>query len=125
MEVNHVHHKRGKEHLCGPRRFSLPARHQPEKTLLYQLVSKHNSTFRQLLAEEGSALPGYVQREFKDYLKCGRLEHGFLQVHCETCHEERLVAFSCKRCGIATDLRSIQVGQKNGTNMLYLFIHNI
>jgi hypothetical protein len=25
------------------------------------------------LAEEGSVLPGYVQREFEDYLKCGRL----------------------------------------------------
>ncbi len=36
-------------------------------------------------------LPGYVQREFEDYLKCGRLEHGFLRVRCENCHEERLV----------------------------------
>ena len=47
------------------------------------------------LAEEGRMLPGYVQREFEDYLKCGRLEHGFLRVRCENCHEERLVAFSC------------------------------
>jgi len=44
-------------------------------------------------------LPGYVQREFEDYLKCGRLGHGFLRVRCENCHEERLVAFSCKRRG--------------------------
>jgi len=40
-----------------------------------------------------------VQREFEDYLKCGRLEHGFLRVQCEDCHSERLVAFSCKRRG--------------------------
>ena len=72
-------------------------RHRPEKTLLYQLVSKHYPVFRQQLAEEGKILPGYVQREFEDYLKCGRLEHGFLRVRCETCHAERLVAFSCKR----------------------------
>ncbi len=69
-------------------------RHRPEKTLLYQLVSKHHPVFRQQLAEEGRMLPGYVQREFEDYLKCGRLEHGFLRVRCENCHEERLVAFS-------------------------------
>lgn len=28
-----------------------------------------------------------------------RLEHGFLRVRCEVCHQERLVAFSCKRRG--------------------------
>jgi len=39
-------------------------------------------------------LRGYVQREFEDYLKCGRLEHGFLRVRCDSCHFEHLVAFS-------------------------------
>jgi ribosomal protein S27E len=40
-----------------------------------------------------------VQQEFEAYLKCGRLEHGFLRVRCESCHAEHLVAFSCKRRG--------------------------
>ena len=35
-----------------------------------------------------------AQRDFEDYLKCGRLEHGFLRVRCDTCHAERLLAFS-------------------------------
>ncbi len=73
--------------------------HQPEKTLLYQLVSGYYPAFTEYLAREGKVLPIYVQREFKAYLKCGRLEHGFLRVRCENCHEERLVAFSCKRRG--------------------------
>ncbi len=34
-------------------------------------------------------LLGYVQREFEDYLKCGRLEDGFLRVRCTECHQER------------------------------------
>ncbi len=51
------------------------------------------------LTEQGRELPGYVQREFEDYLKCGRLEHGFLRVRCASCHTEHLVAFSCKRRG--------------------------
>jgi len=74
-------------------------RHRPKKTLLYQLVSRHYPVFRQQLAEDGRILPDYVQRKFEDYLKCGRLEYGFLRVRCETCHEERLVAFSCRRRG--------------------------
>jgi Transposase zinc-binding domain len=40
-----------------------------------------------------------VQEEFAAYLKCGRLEHGFLRVRYEACHAEKLVAFSCKRRG--------------------------
>ena len=40
-----------------------------------------------------------VCREFDEYLKCGRLQHGFLRVRCEACHYENLVAFSCKRRG--------------------------
>ena len=36
-------------------------------------------------------LPAYVEREFEDYLKCGRLEHGFLRVRCDACHDEKLV----------------------------------
>ena len=40
-----------------------------------------------------------MQREFEDYLQCGRLEHGFLRVRCESCHTEHLVVFICKRRG--------------------------
>jgi hypothetical protein len=47
----------------------------------------------------GRPLPKYIKEEFAAYLKCGRLEHGFLRVRCEDCHAEKLVAFSCKRRG--------------------------
>lgn len=74
-------------------------RHRPEATLLYRLVEQHYPEFTAAMAAQGKSLPGYVVREFEDYLKCGRLEHGFLRVRCEACHAERLVAFSCKRRG--------------------------
>ena len=74
-------------------------RHRPERTLLYQLVQEYYPAFKAHLAEQGRALPGYVEQEFEDYLKCGRLEEGFLRVRCETCHAEHLVAFSCRRRG--------------------------
>ena len=74
-------------------------RHRPGRTLLYQLVEEYYPAFKAHLASQGTDLAGYVEQEFEDYLKCGRLEHGFLRVRCETCHVEHLVAFSCKRRG--------------------------
>jgi ribosomal protein S27E len=74
-------------------------RHQPENTVLYQLVKEHWPGFQHVQTEQGRGSPGYVVREFEEYLKCGRLEHGFLRVRCESCYHEKLVAFSCKRWG--------------------------
>lgn len=51
------------------------------------------------MAEQGKRLPYYVEREFDEFLRCGRLEHGFLRVVCDDCKHEKLVAFSCKRRG--------------------------
>ncbi len=50
---------------------------RPEATLLYQLVEAHYPVFAAQLAIQGTPLPEYVQREFTDYLRCGRLEHGW------------------------------------------------
>jgi ribosomal protein S27E len=80
---------------------SLPgyAQHRPESTLLYQLVEQHYPAFREMRAMAGRSLPDYIEDEFDAYLKCGRLEEGFLRVRCEHCHAEKLVAFSCKKRG--------------------------
>ena len=51
-------------------------RHRPERTLLYQLVQEYYPAFKAHLAAQGTVLPGYVEQEFEDYLKCGRPEHG-------------------------------------------------
>jgi ribosomal protein S27E len=75
-------------------------RHRPERTLLYQLVEQHYPSLVDLMAIQGKPLPRYVRREFEEYLKCGRLKHGFLRLRCDTCQAERLLAFSCKRRGI-------------------------
>ena len=87
----------GTEAVAGTARAGAYARHRPEQTLLYQLVEAHYPAFVEHLAARERTLPAHVQREFEAYLKCGRLEHGFLRVRCADCHAERLVAFSCKR----------------------------
>jgi len=74
-------------------------RRRPEQTLLYQLVEQHYPRFAERMRREGHRLPLFVEREFEDYLKCGRLEYGFLRVRCTGCHAERLVGFSCKHRG--------------------------
>ena len=87
----------GKDAVAGAARAGECARHRPEQTLPYQLVEAHCPAFVEHLAARERTLPAHAVREFEAYLKCGRLEHGFLRVRCEDCHAERLVAFSCKR----------------------------
>jgi hypothetical protein len=90
------------QQAAGPLAVRSPARyerHRAETTLLYELVDQHYPAFVAALEQDGRTLPAYVQQEFAAYLKCGRLEHGFLRVRCTQCHAERLVAFSCKRRG--------------------------
>ena len=74
-------------------------RHRPEQTPLYALVEEHYPQFLERLDAEGVSLPHFVIEEFEAYLKCGRLEYGFLRVKCDACQHEKLVAFSCKRRG--------------------------
>jgi len=74
-------------------------RHVPEHTLLYRVIRQYYPKLVEHLAREQRELPSYVQREFTDYLRCGRLEYGFLRVRCQDCHAEKRVAFSCKRRG--------------------------
>ena len=74
-------------------------RHRPEQTPLYALIDEHLPRFLQRLEAEGVSLPQFVKEEFEAFLKCGRLEYGFLRVKCDACRHEKLVAFSCKRRG--------------------------
>src|SRR2546426_11088574 len=73
----------------------------PSSTVLSKVIAEHFETFLVSLDEDPDAkgLPGYVQREFYDYLQCGILAHGFLRMGCDTCKKEVLLAFSCKRRG--------------------------
>jgi hypothetical protein len=73
----------------------------PSHTVLYHVIAEHLETFLASCEADPDAmgLPAYVQREFYDYLRCGILAHGFLRLGCDTCKQELLVPFSCKRRG--------------------------
>ena len=63
-------------------------RHQPEQTLLYQLVEVHYPALVDQLAQQGKSLPDHVHREFEAYLK--EVEAG----NFETLYDPRLAITS-------------------------------
>jgi hypothetical protein len=72
-------------------------RHRPEETVLYGVVQSELESF--LARVRDRPLPRFVVREFRGFLECGILAHGFLRVHCDACGRDRIVAFSCKGRG--------------------------
>jgi hypothetical protein len=86
---------------CAPNGCSARyQRHEPEKTILYKIVSTHLESFlREVSDHYDKPLPKYVEKELRDYLACGLLQHGFAKAICQDCGRTILVAFSCKRRG--------------------------
>jgi hypothetical protein len=67
---------------------TLYRRRRPERTLLYRTVQAHLETWLALRRgefDDGDAVPGYVEREFRRYLECGILAHGFARARCAQC----------------------------------------
>ena len=84
---------------------SATATYQPraaERGVLHCVVREHLDSFLAEAARaghEGVRLPEFVEQEFRDFLTCGVLAHGFARVRCDTCALARLVPFSCKGRG--------------------------
>ena len=47
----------------------------------------------------GGGVPAWVERDFRAYLRCGILAHGFARARCAGCGYDFLVAFSCRSRG--------------------------
>jgi hypothetical protein len=78
-------------------------RRRPERTPLYRAVQGHLETYLALAREgrtDGHNVQQYVEGEFRRYLECGILAHGFARARCGECGHDFLIAFSCKgrRC---------------------------
>jgi hypothetical protein len=69
-----------------------------EHTVLHQVVAEHLEAFLDAVAAagDGAGLPQFVEREFREFLTCGVVEHGVVRFRCEGCGREHLVPFSCK-----------------------------
>jgi hypothetical protein len=69
-----------------------------EHTVLHQVIAEHLEVFLRTVAAagDGAGLPQFVEREFREFLTCGVVEHGVARFRCEGCAREHLVPFSCK-----------------------------
>ena len=71
------------------------SRRVPEQELLHQILVEHLETFLDRARTEEHQLPGYVEKELRNYVECGVLGYGFVRLRCDCGKEERAVAFSC------------------------------
>ena len=76
-------------------------RREPETGALHRVLRTHLETFLARAAGDGTrpGLPRFAEREFRRFLACGILAHGFARVRCPRCGLDELVAFSCKGRG--------------------------
>jgi hypothetical protein len=63
---------------------------------------------------DGSGLPGFVVGEFRKFLRCGVLAHGFARVQCGDCAFERLVPFLMQSARGLSELRGTAHGGARG-----------
>jgi hypothetical protein len=71
--------------------------------VLYRCVQEHLETWLAQCRDgdyDAGAVPAYVEREFRRYLECGILAHGFARAPCGQCGHDFLIAFSCKGRGV-------------------------
>jgi hypothetical protein len=56
-----------------------------EHTVFHQVVAEHLEAFLGAVAEagDGSSLPQFVEREFREFLTCGVFEGGMARFQCE------------------------------------------
>jgi hypothetical protein len=81
-------------------RRSYQPRHA-EAGVLHGVIREHLDEFMRAAADraDGAGLPEFIAREFREFLTCGVLAHGFARVRCERCAFEHLLPFSCKGRG--------------------------
>lgn len=65
-------------------------RHQPEKTLLHEVVREQLEGFLANSFYRDQAAPRFVEHELRSFLRCGVLAHGFLRLDCDDCHHDNV-----------------------------------
>ena len=87
-------------------------RRRPEQTTLYAVVRDHlPALLRDADERYEYGYPRHIAKTFRAYLRCGLLSHGFVRVRCDTCGDESLVAFSCKRRGVCPSCQARRMSE--------------
>ncbi len=72
---------------------------RPEGSALYEAVRSSAASFVSWVESSGSDVPRYVRAELDGFVRCGVPAYGFARVHCRSCGDDFVVAFSCKGRG--------------------------
>jgi hypothetical protein len=69
--------------------------------VLHGVIQDHLDDFLRAAADraDGAGLPEFIAREFREFLTCGVLAHGFTRVRCERCAFESIWCRSPARAG--------------------------
>ena len=71
----------------------------------------------------GDGVPDHVEKEFRSYLTCGILAHGFARARCSGCGHEFLVAFSCKGRGACPSCNAKRMAETAAHLVDHVFPH--
>ena len=77
--------------------------------MLYRVVREHLDAFLSEAREHGG-LPGFIEKTFRAYLRCGIPEHGSLRVHHDRCGHDDFVPLRCKRRGVCPSCSACALG---------------
>jgi len=101
-------------------------RRRPETTTLHQVVREHLETYLALANGSdpmGDGVPDHVEKEFRSYLTCGILAHGFARARCSSCGYDFLVAFSCKGRGACPSCSAKRMAETAAHLVDHVFPH--
>jgi len=98
---------------CARRRYQ--PRHA-EASVLHGVIREHVDDFLRGAADraDGAGLPEFIAREFRGFLTCGVLAHGFARVRCVHCAFEHLLPFSCKGRGFCPSCGGRRMTERAG-----------
>src|SRR5262249_40413045 len=101
---------------AGPRAVAPYVPRAAADTVQHAVLQEHLETFLAAAAARtnGVGLPSFIEREFRAFLRCGVLAHGFLRVRCDDCAFERLVPLSCKGRAACASRRRARRGGAGG-----------
>ena len=108
----------------GATRAGVYRRRRPECTVLYEAVRQDLETWLARSREaypDDDPIPVWVETEFRRYLECGILAHGFARARCSTCRQHFLVAFSCKGRSICPSCNARRMAETAAQQVDHVF----
>ena len=87
---------------CAPARAAVDRHRRRERTVLCRSVQTQLATGleRSCDSRQGVSGPAHGEREFRRYLECRTLAHGFARARCSDCAHDFRIAWSCKGRGV-------------------------